>query len=542
MDTSYTCELISVPPHSPNVTSPPPFLNHFFDEIFYAKMTFSPVDLTHWFFLDLPVIRLVNGRNKCEGRLEVYHNETWGTVCDDLWSISAASVVCRQLDCGLALSAPRNSMFGKGSGSILLDDVQCDGNETNIGQCHHLGLFVHNCGHHEDAGVVCSECLLSEQGPTLGILQRMNVRLVNGRDRCEGLLEVYYNGTWGTVCDDLWDIHAAHVVCRQLDCGEGRSSMKNGYFGAGSGSILLDDVQCQGNENNLGQCRHRGFSVHNCGHHEDAGVICSGILCIWCIHLPEIASKTKIQFLFGCSFDGRAAHPSVILVNLPLRLVNGRNRCEGRIEVRYDGIWGTVCDDHWNIKNARVVCKLLGCGRAVGAPGHGRFGAGVGDILLDDVRCVGNEASLEQCHHSGWGVHNCKHQEDAGVICTGIPQGLGLQFTILPLHIKGTLRLVSNHSRCEGRVEIYHDGQWGMVCDDGWDLQDAQVVCRQLGCGGAISAPGNAYFGQGSGPISLYDVQCTGNEDNLRDCSHRDWLSHNCTHLNDAGVICSNIM
>ncbi|XP_074141063.1 scavenger receptor cysteine-rich domain-containing protein DMBT1-like [Sminthopsis crassicaudata] len=111
--------------------------------------------------------------------------------------------------------------------------------------------------------------------------------------------------------------------------------------------------------------------------------------------------------------------------DLPLRLVNGRNRCEGRIEVRYDGIWGTVCDDHWNIKNARVVCKLLGCGRAVGAPGHGHFGPGVGDILLDDVRCVGNEASLEQCHHSDWGVHNCKHKEDAGVICIGYPSESG---------------------------------------------------------------------------------------------------------------------
>ncbi|XP_068953697.1 scavenger receptor cysteine-rich domain-containing protein DMBT1 [Petaurus breviceps papuanus] len=110
--------------------------------------------------------------------------------------------------------------------------------------------------------------------------------------------------------------------------------------------------------------------------------------------------------------------------DLPLRLVNGRNRCEGRIEVRYKGIWGTVCDDHWNIKNARVVCQLLGCGRAVGAPGRGHFGAGMGNILLDDVRCVGNEASLEQCHHPGWAIHNCKHQEDAGVICEALPSSV----------------------------------------------------------------------------------------------------------------------
>lgn len=87
---------------------------------------------------------------------------------------------------------------------------------------------------------------------------------------------MYHGGTWGTVCDDLWAIGAAHVVCRQLACGEGIGALGNGHFGAGAGAIFLDDVQCQGDETTLGQCRHLGLSTHNCGHHEDAGVICSG--------------------------------------------------------------------------------------------------------------------------------------------------------------------------------------------------------------------------------------------------------------------------
>lgn len=78
------------------------------------------------------------------------------------------------------------------------------------------------------------------------------------------------------MCDDLWGIHAAHVVCRQLDCGEGISALGNGHFGEGTGSILLDNVQCLGNETTLGRCRHLGLSVHDCGHEEDAGVVCSG--------------------------------------------------------------------------------------------------------------------------------------------------------------------------------------------------------------------------------------------------------------------------
>lgn len=105
---------------------------------------------------DLPVVRLADGKDRCEGRVEIYHNSTWGSVCDDLWSLPAAQVVCRQLGCGAALAAPRSSLFGDGSGPIFLDDVRCTGNETNLGQCHHLGLSVHNCGHHEDAGAVCS--------------------------------------------------------------------------------------------------------------------------------------------------------------------------------------------------------------------------------------------------------------------------------------------------------------------------------------------------------------------------------------------------
>ena len=93
---------------------------------------------------------------------------------------------------------------------------------------------------------------------------------------------------------------------------------------------------------------------------------------------------------------------------------------EGRVEVNYNNQgWGTVCDDYWSLADAHVACRMLGYGMATRASWGAEFGRGEGSILLDDVRCVGNESSLLRCSHSVIGVHNCRHYEDAGVVCSG---------------------------------------------------------------------------------------------------------------------------
>ncbi len=99
---------------------------------------------------------------------------------------------------------------------------------------------------------------------------------MNG-SRKEGRVEVYYNGTWGTVCDDNWGFEDARVVCRQLGFYDAETTVASGYFGQGSGPIWLDDVNCYGYESSLFSCRHDGVGTHNCGHHEDAGVRCNSV-------------------------------------------------------------------------------------------------------------------------------------------------------------------------------------------------------------------------------------------------------------------------
>ncbi|XP_041470836.1 scavenger receptor cysteine-rich domain-containing group B protein-like [Lytechinus variegatus] len=421
-------------------------------------------------------VRLIGGGDERRGRVEVLHDGLWGSICDDGWDIQDAMVVCRKLGYGNASEATGYAAYRPGSGPIFLDNVDCTGQEMDLDDCSHNGFEVHDCQHSEDAGVEC-------------IPKDLQVRLLGGESALEGRVEVFYNGSWGTVCDDDWSLSDARVVCRMLGFQTAVRITTNAEFGEGSGSILLDDVRCVGNERNLAECYHGGYGIHNCGHSDDAGVVCS-------------------------------------LNVLQVRLVGGQSALEGRVEVFKDGSWGTVCDDNWSSSDARVVCRMLGFQVATRAARGAEFGQGSGSILLDDVGCIGDERNLADCSHSGYGIHNCGHSEDAGVVCSN------------DVNDELEVRLIDGESASEGRVEVFYDGSWGTVCDDGWNLRDARVVCRMLGFQTAVRAASSAAFGEGSGSILLDDVNCIGNEDNLGECSHRGYGIHNCGHSEDAGVVC----
>ncbi|KAJ8312361.1 hypothetical protein KUTeg_009734, partial [Tegillarca granosa] len=279
---------------------------------------------------------------------------------------------------------------------------------------------------------------------------KAKIKLAGSPSMYMGRVEVYHNDQWGTVIG---------------------TSFSSAHFGSGTGQIWLDDVRCAGSEISLNDCSHRNWGIENCDHAEDAGVMCG---------------------------------------NVRLVGVEAPNPFSGRVEVYHDGEWGTVCDDSFDIPDAKAVCSAIGlAGGTVFDPPDGH-----GMIWMDDVACTGKEVSIEECSHRGWGINNCQHSEDVGVRCA-------------------IVRLVNTTSATTGRVEIFHEGQWGTICDDNWDDDDASVICKMLGFSGG-TAYKRAHYGSGSGKIWLDNVDCSGSEDDVSDCQHSTWGRHNCVHNEDA--------
>ena len=242
-------------------------------------------------------MRLVNGPNDYTGRIEVFINGQWGTVCDDGWDINDAHVICRQLGYLGARTKYCCAQYGQGTGPMLR--LGCQGSEASFHECSQV-VSPSGCAHHEDAGVECYNesdagmfnyisvqySLYIKYKKQLLCLPAcvdyvcfytaLPIRLVDGAKSSafhSGRVEVFINGHWGTVCDDSWSSNDARVVCRQLGYTRG-IAYGGAIYGEVTGPKWLDDVACRGYESSILNCGHQGIGRHNCGHGEDASVVC----------------------------------------------------------------------------------------------------------------------------------------------------------------------------------------------------------------------------------------------------------------------------
>ncbi|KAM3874246.1 scavenger receptor cysteine-rich domain-containing group B protein-like [Diretmus argenteus] len=196
-----------------------------------------------------------------------------------------------------------------------------------------------------------------------------------------------------------------------------------------------------------------------------------------------------------------------------VRLVKGSSRCSGRVEVKSNQSWSSVCEDDFDQQDAEVVCRELGCGAPSVRQGalYGEVEAPVG---TKEFQCEGSESLLLECGTSGSDRNTCSPGNAVSV------------------------RLVKGSSRCSGRVEVKSNQSWSSVCEDDFDQQDAEVVCRELGCG-APSVLQGALYGEVKAAMGTKEFQCEGSESLLLDCGTSGSDRNTCSPGKAVGLICS---
>uniref|UniRef100_UPI003AAE4CA7 scavenger receptor cysteine-rich type 1 protein M130-like n=1 Tax=Centroberyx gerrardi TaxID=166262 RepID=UPI003AAE4CA7 len=399
-------------------------------------------------------VRLVGGASRCAGGLEMKQHGDWKPVEDKYWNLKSAAVVCRQLDCGSAVSTERRK--DSSSRSVWWIRSSCLQSGSTLREC----VETESVSSSSSLQITCSE----------------SVRLVDGTSLCSGRLEVKTNQFWSSVCEADFDQQDAEVVCRELGCGA-PSVLQGALYGEVEAPMWTEEFQCEGSESVLLDCGSSGSARNTCSPGKAVGLTCSAD---------------------------------------DVRLVGGASRCAGGLEVKQHGDWRPVDDlfSDWNLKSAAVVCRQLDCGSAVST--ERRKDSSSRSVWWIRSSCLQSGSTLRE-FVSTWSVSSSS----------------SLQITC-----SESVRLVNGTSLCSGRLEVKSNQSWSSVCEADFDQQDAEVVCRELGCG-APSVLQGALYGEVEAPMWTKEFQCEGNESVLLDCGSSGSARNTCSPGKAVGLTCS---
>ncbi|XP_039262609.2 lysyl oxidase homolog 2A-like isoform X1 [Styela clava] len=465
------------------------------------------------------------------GYVEIFHDEKWRHICTDGWKKENARVICGQL--GFPDASDIGHMYSYLTGkkqkhrNHWLTNLTCTGEETKLVECDY-GLLNYtaseSCATGEAALIRCTpgdsytlsaikKSIRNQKGGRHHVPQRYTkphelIRLKSGSTVGEGRLEVMRNGRWGTVCHSYFDIRDATVACRQLGFGTAKRVYPDAYFGMAHGPIWMTNLNCNGNETNLEDCKHDKISEHYTGY----GGVNDG-----CTHTQEVAI---------------ACHVPDLNIQRRIRIVGGRNPLEGRVEVQIGKKWGPICSDMWTAKEAMVACRQLGMGYALHALKEVWYYPGSDDassLMMTGVECKGDEIGIQYCHHDGKKLRKCGDSKRtmtpfAGVICT-----------------EGSPDLITDIPMLSDSIHMEDRGLSNLICAaeekclsssaDELDMRTSYGHRRLLRFSSRVWNRGRADFRPARLPNDWEWHSCHGHFHSMAEFTHYDILSLNKTRV-----------
>ncbi|XP_034551085.1 scavenger receptor cysteine-rich type 1 protein M160 [Notolabrus celidotus] len=506
------------------------------------------------------VLKDKDKESKCYGTVHVEVNSTSKPVCGSAWTNKEAEVVCREKNCGKVLDKSSEIIPGQG----IMDHVKCSGSEASLWHC--LAKRDNNpfrCK--SQAYVVCSGSV--------------DVRLVDGPGICAGRVEVNYNGQWQRLDKKSWSDANSDTVCRQLKCGIMRKkSNPEEKFSQGSGDFLTMDVECQSNVANISECKFNKQKVNADRKKEAVGITCmehkviflegekscSGMVGVehddktywlsgsnktWNEDLartvcgqmncgqvlnytvspsglekdvwPESYNcKANSKSVFGCEKMARPSNHNQTIATVKCTgkfKVNLTEECWGDVNICMGEECGGVCRDTWSNKKSEMLCKNLGCGRAIHLaknPLQERS-----DVMFKSLHTTNRTTDLSQCNFIKHGEKETTcGGKAAHVVCSG--------------SVKTQISATSD--KCTGNVEVFYEGQYLPVCKKALENTETRnIICMERGCGKAVKLIDS--FGPKPGLPGISQIQCAADKNSLNACE----ITSDKTQCPHVGLQCS---